>query len=98
MKKSAYIGLLVIMAVLVILPFVLPNKFYVDLATRMAINAIIVISTSRLPRARAVTSPARRDNHGPHRTLVQRWSEGQVNGRWTGPKWGMQVEIRPRIH
>ena len=48
MKKSAYIGLLVIMAVLVILPFVLPNKFYVDLATRMAINAIIVLGLNLL--------------------------------------------------
>lgn len=48
MKKSAYIGLVVIMAVLVILPFVLPNKFYVDLATRMAINAIIVLGLNLL--------------------------------------------------
>ena len=48
MKKSAYLGLLVIMAVLVILPFVLPNKFYVDLATRMAINAIIVLGLNLL--------------------------------------------------
>ena len=48
MKKSAYIGLLVIMAILVILPFVLPNKFYVDLATRMAINAIIVLGLNLL--------------------------------------------------
>ena len=48
MKKSAYLGLLVIMAVLVILPFVVPNKFYVDLATRMAINAIIVLGLNLL--------------------------------------------------
>ena len=48
MKKSAYIGLVVIMAILVILPFVLPNKFYVDLATRMAINAIIVLGLNLL--------------------------------------------------
>ena len=48
MKKSAYIGLFVIMAILVILPFVLPNKFYVDLATRMAINAIIVLGLNLL--------------------------------------------------
>lgn len=48
MKKSAYLGLVVIMAVLVILPFILPNKFYVDLATRMAINAIIVLGLNLL--------------------------------------------------
>ena len=48
MKKSAYLGLVVIMAVLVILPFILPNKFYVDLATRMAINAIIVLGRNLL--------------------------------------------------
>ena len=48
MKKSAYIGLVIIMAILVILPFVLPNKFYVDLATRMAINAIIVLGLNLL--------------------------------------------------
>ena len=48
MKKSAYLGLVVIMVVLVILPFVLPNKFYVDLATRMAINAIIVLGLNLL--------------------------------------------------
>ena len=36
------------MAILVILPFVLPNKFYVDLATRMAINAIIVLGLNLL--------------------------------------------------
>ena len=48
MKKSAYIGLFIIMAILVVLPFVLPNKFYVDLATRMAINAIIVLGLNLL--------------------------------------------------
>ncbi|MCC7225921.1 MAG: branched-chain amino acid ABC transporter permease [Burkholderiaceae bacterium] len=48
MKIRAYIGLLIIMAVLVVLPFVLPNKFYVDLATRMAINAIIVLGLNLL--------------------------------------------------
>jgi branched-chain amino acid transport system permease protein len=48
MKIRAYIGLFIIMAILVLLPFVLPNKFYVDLATRMAINAIIVLGLNLL--------------------------------------------------
>ncbi len=48
MKKSPYIGLYIIMAVLLVLPFVLPNSFYVDLAIRMAINAIIVLGLNLL--------------------------------------------------
>lgn len=48
MKNSSYIGLLIIAGVLVILPFVLPNSYYLDLAIRMAINAIIVLGLNLL--------------------------------------------------
>jgi branched-chain amino acid transport system permease protein len=48
MKKSPFIGLYIIMAVLLVLPFVLPNSFYVDLAIRMAINAIVVLGLNLL--------------------------------------------------
>jgi branched-chain amino acid transport system permease protein len=48
MKKNQFVGLYIIMAVLVVLPFVLPNNFYVDLAIRMAINAVIVLGLNLL--------------------------------------------------
>ena len=48
MNKSPYLGLYLIMAVLLVLPFVLPNSFYVDLAIRMAINAVIVLGLNLL--------------------------------------------------
>jgi len=48
MKKNQYVGLYIIMAVLLVLPFVLPNSFYVDLAIRMAINAVIVLGLNLL--------------------------------------------------
>lgn len=48
MKRSAYSGLFIVVAVLLVLPFVLPNNFYVDLAIRMAINAVIAISLNLL--------------------------------------------------
>jgi branched-chain amino acid transport system permease protein len=48
MKKNAYIGLFVVMAILAVLPFVLPNSFYMDLAIRMAINAVIVLGLNLL--------------------------------------------------
>jgi branched-chain amino acid transport system permease protein len=48
MKKNQYLGLYIIMAVLLVLPFVLPNSFYVDLAIRMAINAVIVLGLNLL--------------------------------------------------
>jgi branched-chain amino acid transport system permease protein len=48
MKKNQYFGLYIIMAVLLVLPFVLPNSFYVDLAIRMAINAVIVLGLNLL--------------------------------------------------
>lgn len=48
MKKSAYWGLYLTMAILLVLPFVVPNSFYLDLATRMAINAVIVLGLNLL--------------------------------------------------
>ncbi len=43
-----FVGLYIIMAILLVLPFVLPNSFYVDLAIRMAINAVIVLGLNLL--------------------------------------------------
>ena len=48
MQKRAYFGLYILIAVLAVLPFVLPNSFYVDLAIRMAINAVIVLGLNLL--------------------------------------------------
>jgi branched-chain amino acid transport system permease protein len=46
--QRAHLGLYVLVAVLLVLPFVLPNSFYVDLAVRMAINAVIVLGLNLL--------------------------------------------------
>ncbi len=48
MKKNAYFGLYIVIAILVVLPFVLPNSFYLDLVIRMAINAVIVLGLNLL--------------------------------------------------
>ena len=48
MKKNAYFGLYIVIAILLLLPFVLPNSFYLDLAVRMAINAAIVLGLNLL--------------------------------------------------
>lgn len=48
MQKNVYFGLYVVVAILVVLPFVLPNSFYLDLAIRMAINAVIVLGLNLL--------------------------------------------------
>ncbi len=48
MKKSVYNGLYLVIAILLVLPFVLPNSFYLDLAVRMAINACIVLGLNLL--------------------------------------------------
>jgi branched-chain amino acid transport system permease protein len=48
MKKTPFLGLGLLAVVLAVLPFVLPNSFYLDLAVRMAINAIIVIGLNLL--------------------------------------------------
>ncbi|GAB3357467.1 MULTISPECIES: branched-chain amino acid ABC transporter permease [Giesbergeria] len=48
MQKSAYIGLGLLIAVLLVLPWVVPNSYYMDLAIRIGINAIIVIGLNLL--------------------------------------------------
>lgn len=48
MKKNPYFGLYIVIAILLVLPFVLPNSFYLDLAIRMAINAVIVLGLNLL--------------------------------------------------
>jgi len=48
MQKNAYLGLGLVAAVLIVLPFVLPNSYYMDLVIRMAINATIVIGLNLL--------------------------------------------------
>lgn len=48
MKKNVYLGLLIVIAVLLVLPFLVPNSFYLDLAIRMAINATIVLGLNLL--------------------------------------------------
>ena len=48
MRASPYIGLHIVIAILALLPFVLPNSFYMDLAIRMAINAVIVLGLNLL--------------------------------------------------
>lgn len=48
MKKNAYFGLFIVMAILAVLPFVVPNSFYLDLVIRMAINAVIVLGLNLL--------------------------------------------------
>lgn len=48
MSLRAYGGLGVLAAVLLALPWVLPNSFYMDLAIRMAINAIVVMGLNLL--------------------------------------------------
>lgn len=46
--RRAHIGLWIIVAVLAVLPFVVPNSYYLDLAVRMAINAVIVLGLNLL--------------------------------------------------
>jgi branched-chain amino acid transport system permease protein len=48
MSRSSRIGLLIVIAVLAVLPFVLPNAYYLDVAIRMCINAIVVLSLNML--------------------------------------------------
>ncbi|MBS4019327.1 MAG: branched-chain amino acid ABC transporter permease [Dechloromonas sp.] len=48
MNKRIYFGLYGLIVILLVLPFVVPNNFYLDLAVRMAINAIIVIGLNLL--------------------------------------------------
>ena len=46
--KSRHRGLLALALVLAVLPLVLPNAFYVDVAIRIALNAIVVIALNLL--------------------------------------------------
>lgn len=48
MKKNVYLGLYIVIAILAVLPFVVPNSFYLDLVIRMAINAVIVLGLNLL--------------------------------------------------
>jgi branched-chain amino acid transport system permease protein len=48
MSRTSRLGLLIVIAVLAVLPFVLPNAYYLDVAIRMGINAIIVLSLNML--------------------------------------------------
>ncbi len=46
--QSRYSGLLILALVLAVLPLVLPNSFYVDVAIRIALNAVVVIALNLL--------------------------------------------------
>ncbi|MDP2170725.1 MAG: branched-chain amino acid ABC transporter permease [Rhodocyclaceae bacterium] len=48
MPRSRFTGLIIIAVVLAVLPFLLPNNFYLDLAIRMLINACIVLGLNLL--------------------------------------------------
>lgn len=48
MKRNFQGGLLTVLAVLLVLPAILPNSFYLDLAIRMQINAIVVLGLNLL--------------------------------------------------
>lgn len=48
MSRNSSIGLGLLVAVLLVLPWVLPNSYYLDLAIRIGINAIIVLGLNLL--------------------------------------------------
>lgn len=48
MNKSPFFGLYIVIAILLVIPFIAPNNFYLDLAIRMAINATIVLGLNLL--------------------------------------------------
>lgn len=48
MNKRIHYGLVIVIAILLVVPIVAPNAFYLDLAIRMAINAIIVLGLNLL--------------------------------------------------
>ena len=48
MQKNAYFGLYIVIGILLVLPFIIPNNFYMDLVIRMAINAVIVLGLNLL--------------------------------------------------
>lgn len=48
MRKQTYIGIAVLVALLAAIPFVVPNNYYLDMAVRILINSVIVISLNLL--------------------------------------------------
>lgn len=48
MRRQSMIGLIVLAAVLSVVPFAVPNSYFLDIAIRMAINAVIVIGLNLL--------------------------------------------------
>lgn len=48
MKKNTYYGLYLVIGILLVLPLLVPNNFYLDIAIRMAINAVIVLGLNLL--------------------------------------------------
>lgn len=46
--QSRHAGLLILALILAVLPLVLPNSFYVDVAIRIALNAVVVIALNLL--------------------------------------------------
>ena len=48
MLKNPYLGLLCLIPLLAVLPWLVPNSFYLDLVIRMAINAMIVLGLNLL--------------------------------------------------
>ncbi len=47
-QQRSYLGLLVLAIVLCIVPLIVPNSYYMDIAIRTAINAVIVLSLNLL--------------------------------------------------
>ena len=47
MTRTNY-GLFILAAILLVLPLLLPNTYYFDIANRMAINAIVVLGLNLL--------------------------------------------------
>lgn len=48
MRKNPFLGLYIVIAILIVIPLIAPNNFYLDLAIRMAINAVIVLGLNLL--------------------------------------------------
>ncbi len=48
MRRQSMIGLIILAAVLAVVPFAVPNSYFLDIAIRMAINAVIVIGLNLL--------------------------------------------------
>ena len=48
MKQQAFFGLYLVVLILLVLPFVVPNSFYLDLVIHMGINAVVVLGLNLL--------------------------------------------------